>query len=140
MPWTLPAARPPWLLSASILTAPNVERQTPRATLGSICCGGGALLWLASDPLWLELELELDVADPAAAAHAATTAATRASFPTLIAPSIPASARSSQGDSRGGATRRSPPPRHRGGLCARHLAAARVQRAAVIVRRGVVDF
>jgi len=35
------------------------------------------------------LELEVEVADPAAAAHAARTAMTRATLPTLIVRSIP---------------------------------------------------
>src|SRR5262245_61928578 len=103
MPWRLPAARPPWLLSASIFTAPNVERHRPSARLGSICCGGGAPFWplAATGAFWLELEpeLELDLADPAAAAQAARTAATRTRFPTLIAPIIPARPSAPQGDS-----------------------------------------
>src|ERR1043165_1493571 len=84
MPCRFPASRPPRLLSGSIFTAPNVERQRPSARVGSICCAGGGPLWLVgpeNDWFWFEL----DVADPAAATHAARTATTRATFPALIA-------------------------------------------------------
>src|ERR1043165_42501 len=87
MPCRFPASRPPRLLSGSIFTAPNVERQRPSARVGSICCAGGGPLWLGgpeNDWFWFEL----DVADPAAATHAARTATTRATFPALIAASI----------------------------------------------------
>src|SRR4051812_8123650 len=96
MPCTLPAASPPWLASGSIFTAPNVERHRPSARSASICCGGGGAAGAPSPlgPLagWFWLELEDDVAEPAAATHAASTATIRAIFPTLstrIAASIP---------------------------------------------------
>src|SRR5262245_47078308 len=89
MPCTFPASRPPRLASGSIFTAPNVERHRPSARVGSICCAGGGPLWLFGPTNdWFWFWFEVDVADPAAATHAATTATTRATFPALIAASI----------------------------------------------------
>src|SRR5262245_1388544 len=88
MPCRFPDSRPPRLASASIFTAPNVERHSPSARDASICCGGGGLLWLGPDTGAFWLELDVDVAEPTAATHAASTATTRATFPTLIAGSI----------------------------------------------------
>src|SRR5262249_28908415 len=83
-----PASSPPRLPSGSIFTAPNVERHNPSACVGSICCAGGGPLWLAGPANWFWFWFEVDVAEPAAATHAATTATTRAIFPALIASSI----------------------------------------------------
>src|SRR5215468_1737304 len=89
MPCTLPASSPPLLTSGSIFTAPNVERHSPSARAGSISCGGGGLLSLPGPASGFWLELDVDVADPTAAAHATRTATTRATLPALIERSIP---------------------------------------------------
>src|SRR5574337_1741797 len=73
---------PPLLLSASIFTAPNVDRQRPSARPASICCGGGGLFCAAV--VFSAPGFELEVAEPAAARQAPNTAITRARLPTLI--------------------------------------------------------
>src|SRR5580704_14483883 len=83
-PCTAPVPIPPCALSASIFTAPNVERHRPSACCASICCGCGGLCPAAAGSLALLALLLLEVAEPTAARHEAATSATRATFPSFI--------------------------------------------------------
>src|ERR1700744_2870652 len=72
---------PPCAVSASIFTAPNVERHRPSACCASICCGCGGPCCAACGSAAVLL---FDEAEPIAARHEAATRATRATFPSFI--------------------------------------------------------
>src|SRR5688500_9359473 len=81
---------PPFELSASIFTAPNVERHRPSTRPASICCGGGGpppCGWPYCgiiDAFWLLFWFADEPAEPAATTTAAPRKSSRVTLPRVM--------------------------------------------------------